>query len=176
MDINEFVNIFSRAWSLEILAMLNRGIIGRQSDLIRATGAGRTAFGNSLQHLISLRLIERNPGHGHPLRPEFRLSEKGKIYAQIANRILGEASPNEFPILRRTWTIPILAITAEPKPFGIIRSELKTITDRALSQALKNLEETNWIQRSVDLKVRPPRPFYNAYGIGKRISASVYPI
>ena len=83
MDINLLVKLSSRAWSLPILAQIARGVACRQAPLIAATGAGRTAFGASLTHLIDLKLLERNPGHGHPLRPEFRLTPAGQAAAAM---------------------------------------------------------------------------------------------
>ena len=77
MDISSLVNLTSRAWALPILASLNDGIPGRQAPLLTATGASRTAFAQSIDHLISIGLLERNPGYGHPLR-RFRLTVLGK--------------------------------------------------------------------------------------------------
>ncbi len=173
MDISEIVSVTSRAWSIEILAALNRGTTGRQSALVQATGAGRTALNESVNHLIGLGLLERNPGHVHPLRPEFRLTKRGSNSAQIAGRILAETPRNAVPMLRRVWTIPTLVAIHEPLPFGAIRVELKTVTDRALSQTLKNLESINWLDRLVDVEARPPRPLYRACGVGRRISMSI---
>ena len=84
MDISEIVNVASRAWALPILNCLHGGVPGRQAPLLAATGAGRTAFAQSIGHLIEIGLVERNPGHGHPLRPEFRLTEAGKAARDYA--------------------------------------------------------------------------------------------
>ena len=78
MDINLLVKITARAWSLSILALMHQGVPGRQAALLTRTGAGRTAFAQSLTHLIDLGLLARTSGHGHPLRPEYELTEKGK--------------------------------------------------------------------------------------------------
>ena len=74
MDINLLVKITQRAWSMNILALMHEGTAGRQATLLAKTGAGRTAFAQSLHHLIELNLVQRNPGHGHPLRPEYILT------------------------------------------------------------------------------------------------------
>jgi len=86
MDIDAFVNATSRAWAIPILSNLHAGIAGRQAPLLAATGANRTAFAQSMDHLISIGLLERNPGYGHPLRPEFRLTQPGVPAAAIAQR------------------------------------------------------------------------------------------
>ena len=84
MDIKSLVNLTSRAWCLNILALMATGTPGRQAPLLAATSASRTSFAASLEHLFQLNLLERNPGHGHPLRPEFRLTRTGAEYAMTA--------------------------------------------------------------------------------------------
>ena len=139
MDIKTFVNITSRAWSLSILSSLHAGIAGRQASLLTATGASRTAFAQSMDHLIGLGLLERNPGHGHPLRPEFRLTPEGKKAAAMANRILSVSGEDNLDLLRRSWTLPVLTSLHSPRRFNDIKRGLVTVTDRALSQSLKSM-------------------------------------
>ncbi|WP_421725129.1 winged helix-turn-helix transcriptional regulator [Bauldia sp.] len=168
------VKLTSRAWSLDILSRLHAGTPGRQAPLLAATGAGRTAFTASLQHLIEIGLLERNPGHGHPLRPEYRLTERGHDVAPIASRladIVGDRP--EAALLRRTWTVPILAVTGAPRHFNEIKADLASITDRSLSKALQDLEDHGWIRRTVDVSLRPLRPTYQAIGSGARINRAV---
>ena len=174
MYIRALVNITHRAWALPILAHMHQGVAGRQAALLSATGAGRTAFAQSMEHLITLGLVERNPGHGHPLRPEFRLTPLGREAASTAARIVSLVPDEaEFRLLRRSWTLPVLAVTAAPRRFSEIKSGLGRITDRALSQSLGQLEERSWVSRSVDLSQKPLRPAYQAINRGRVISQTV---
>jgi len=175
MDIETLVKLTSRAWSLKALALMHAGVPGRQAPLLAASGAGRTAFAQSLRHLEDLGVLERNPGHGHPLRPEFRLTAKGLELAPVAHRIEAalEAGHPGLVLLRRTWTVPLLAVTGDPKPFSRIKRDLPPITDRALSQTLRELDAESWIARSVDAETRPPRPYYRAVNEGARINRAV---
>ena len=175
MNIQQLVNLTSKAWSLKILALLHEGKPGRQAPLLAATNASRTSFAASLDHLARLGLLERNPGHGHPLRPEFRLTETGAKAAATASRILNTLPDDDegFAIVRRSWTVPVLAITATPKRFSVIRSGIGPITDRALSQSLGLLEERDWLRREIDVSGRAPFPTYQAVNAGRDINRTI---
>jgi len=175
MDIKTFVNITSRAWSLPILASLHTGVAGRQATLLSATGANRTAFAQSMDHLIEIGLLERNPGYGHPLRPEFRLTELGKTAGKIAHQIHNVTNNEDHDLIRRSWTVPILASLHAPSHFNDIKRSLPAITDRALSQSLKSMEGRNWVSRSVSEIARPPRSIYAAINTGGQISQITRP-
>ncbi|WP_428640812.1 winged helix-turn-helix transcriptional regulator [Roseibium sp.] len=171
MDLPLLVNLTSKAWSLKILALLHSGVPGRQAPLIAATNASRSSFASSLDHLVQLGLLEKNPGHGHPLRPEFRLTQKGVSAAAIAARIVEIAPEGDaFAVIRRSWTVPILALTASPKRFSVIKSGLGAITDRALSQSIGVLEERLWLTREIDVSQRSPFPTYQAVNAGRKIN------
>lgn len=174
MDIKSLVNITSRAWSLEILALLDAGTPGRQAALLSASGAGRTALSHSLHHLLNMQLLERNPGHGHPLRPEFRLTPKGQeaaVFATKIKRIVPD--PDDRIILRRAWTVPILVVSQLPVRFTDIKHQLDTITDRALSQSIKQLQTNDWVQRIIDPNVIPTHPLYQASNTGAEIGRAI---
>jgi len=174
MDINTLVKITSRAWSLKILALMHKGAPGRQAPLLSAAEACRTSFAASLKHLVELQLLERNPGYGHPLRPEFRLTVEGTQAAKVASEIIDAVPrPVETKILRKSWTVPILAVTESPRHFIEIKSDLSSITDRALSQSLHLLHERKWLHRDVDISKRPLRPVYRAINTGVNISKAV---
>ena len=171
MDIELFVNTTSRAWAIPILARLHEGTAGRQAPLLAATGASRTAFAQSMQHLIAIGLLERNPGYGHPLRPEFRLTQAGIAAAALAHNIQSVTSDGDQDLLRRSWTLPVLTAIHRPCHFNDIKRNLCTITDRALSQSLKVMEVRRWVHRQVDDTARPPRPLYRAVNTGGLISS-----
>ena len=170
MYIASFVNITSRAWAMPILSYLHDGVPGRQATLLAATGASRTALTQSMEHLIKSGLLERNPGYGHPLRPEFRLTTLGARAAVIANKVQSVSADEDQELLRRSWTLPILTSLHTSSHFNDIKRNLQTITDRALSQSLKSMEERDWVQRSVNNTARPPRSIYNAVNTGGIIS------
>lgn len=170
MNIEVFVNTTSRAWAIPILSSLHAGISGRQAPLLAATGASRTAFAQSMDHLISIGLLERNPGYGHPLRPEFRLTELGVSAAALANRIQSVTAERDQDLLRRSWTLPVLTAIHRPSHFNDIKRNLRTISDRALSQSLKTMEMRSWVHRHIDEAARPPRSIYCAVNTGGLIS------
>ena len=170
MDITTIVKVTSRAWSLDILALLHSGVPGRQAPLLSSTGANRTTFAKSLAHLVELGLLERNPGHGHPLRPEYRLTPHGAQVAKIADKIVGVVpGESQVALLRRKWTIPVLTVTLTPRRFTEIKSDLFSITDRALSKSLDQLQELEWLRREIDTSDRPPRSTYQAANTGFKI-------
>lgn len=170
MDINDLVKLTARAWALPILAALADGVAGRQAALVTATGASRTAFAQSMEHLIQLGLADRNPGHGHPLRPEFRLTPQGQVAADLARGIQGYAGPTHLGLIKRSWSVPVLASLARYQHYGDVRRCLGPVTDRALSQTLRALEDNAWIQRRVIDTARPPRPVYRPINIGADIT------
>ena len=175
MDINQIVKVSAKSWALKILALMHNGVPGRQAPLLAATTAGRTAFGQSLQYLVEIGMLERNPGHGHPLRPEFRLTEAGTQAASMAAAVLALVEEDEsgFALMRKTWTLPILSVLKEQKRFSEIKSLLPAITDRALSQALLQVEEKGWLNRDIVLEGRHPFPIYQTVGLGADIADKI---
>jgi len=151
------------------------GQVQRQAPLLAATGASRGAFGQSVAHLIEIGLLERNPGYGHPLRPEFRLTHAGQEAAAIADKIQRASSEDDQRLLRKSWTLPVLTTLQTQRHFNDIKRNLQTITDRALSQSLKSMEANNWVHRDVDQNARPPRSIYRAVNTGDVISQITAP-
>lgn len=174
MDIKILAAISSRAWSLQILALIQAGYPARQAPLLAATSASRSAFKASLEHLVQLGILERNPGHGHPLRPEYLMTDFGKRAAQMANRVFASAKTDgEKQLLRRNWTVPVLAVTQGSQRFSHIRASLKCITDRALATTLRQLEDEAWLRRDIDTSQRLPFPTYHLINNGREIQKAL---
>lgn len=89
----------------------------------------------------------------------------------MASRVV-ELAPEEdaFNLIRRSWSVPVLAVTGSPKRFSVIKSSLGGITDRALSQSLAALEEQRWMQRDINLSQRTPYPTYQVVNAGTQIN------
>lgn len=175
MDIELLVKLTSRAWSLNILAQMRAGVPGRQAPLLAATQASRTSFAASLDHLVRLGLLQKNPGHGHPLRPEFHLTPQGIAAADAAARIMKVLPDDDAAaaLLRRSWVVPILALTDRPQRFSVLKSGLVKITDRALSTSLGKLEDHNWIRREINMSGRMAFPTYLAVNDGLSINRAI---
>lgn len=118
------------------------------SPTAHAIGAGRNIVGQTFKHLLAVGMLERSPGHGHPLRPEFRLSAQGKATAHWARSFLAQLSDDEWDTARRAWTLPVLRLVDEPLTFSHLRSELPPITDRGLSLCLSRMVKAEFIERS----------------------------
>lgn len=174
MDMRTLVNISAKAWALKILALLDSGVPGRQAPLLAATNASRPAFAASLKHLVDLKLLEKNPGHGHPLRPEFRLTPQGEVAASMASQIINAAPDGEaFAIVKRSWSVPILVIAGTPTRYSTIKYGLGKITDRALSQSLYFLEQRDWLERTINVSGRTAFPTYRAIKKGAEINRAI---
>ena len=176
MDNTEFVALCSRAWSIPCLAALHDGCIGRSAVLASSVGAGRSAMTASLQHLCTLGLVARASGHGHPLRAEFGLTERGAVVAGWATSLTDALETDAHQALaRKSWSLPIQRIVARSPRFAELRRELAPVTDRALSMALKSMTASNWLHRTVAAAAPPIRVSYKATGAGLAVQEALQP-
>ena len=60
-----------------MLAELDRTGGTRAITLMRRLDVGRESLQRTLQALVERGLVQRNPGYGHPLRPEYLLTARG---------------------------------------------------------------------------------------------------
>ena len=163
----EFIQLCSRAWSLRILSYLGQGRDARISPMAHELSTGRTAITSSMEYLIALGYVRRTKGHGHPLRPAFCLTRKGEIVADWATELDGLLVPESWSVASRTWSLPVMRLTRSAPRFGQLRSELKPVTDRALSQTLKILASHEWVTRTVNVEAAPPEVSYFPCGMGE---------
>lgn len=113
----------------------------------------------TLNFLMEAGWVEKNPGYGHPLRPEYILTEAGKPLGEAcANLVDGLA---ESSLLDGKWQLPALSLLENDASFGEIRSRLPGATDRAISLALKSLLANGAVRRKVTDDF-PPQTRYQA--------------
>lgn len=157
------LDLFGRRWAVPILAELARNKGSKFVTLHNRLEASPTAVRQSLDHLIELGWAMRNPGYGHPLRPEYILTDQGLRLAPacltlddaIARLRLSE-------VAFRRWSLPalhVIASTDAPARFSGVSSGLGRITDRSLAMTLKDLQAHELIDRRVR-DTYPPTPDY----------------
>jgi len=167
----DFSDLCSKAWAIQILAHLGDGNIARASPIAHALGASRTSVSASIAHLGALGYLARAGGHGHPLRAEYSLTDKGRVLASWAADLVANVAISEDQrLMRRAWTLPVLRLAAPGCHFAEFRSALSPVTDRALSQTLKAMSARKWLKRSVDDTASPPRVSYMPDGLGSRLA------
>lgn len=166
---SDFILLCSKAWAIQILAYMHNQNDARVSPIAHQLAASRTSVSAAIQHLIMLGLLQKNSGHGHPLRPAFALTKKGKQVAAWAAELDSYLAPNDWTIARRNWSLPVLRQAIPASRFGKLRAELSPVTDRALSETLKTLGEHHWLDRRVDVDLSPPSVTYFPQGIGEII-------
>ena len=166
----QFSALCSRTWNLPVLALLAEGRSARVSPIAYELGAGRTPISSTFSHLVDMGLVARNAGHGHPLRPEFALTDEGHEVARWALHMREQFDAgDDWKLVRRNWTLPVLRLTDELSRYSSLRRNLSPITDRALSLTLRGLDDRGWLERNVTTEHTPPQVSYIAAGLGRRV-------
>jgi DNA-binding HxlR family transcriptional regulator len=136
-------------WALPILAQLANTGGSRFVPLANELGVSRDALRQTLDALIDVGLVMRNPGYGHPSRPEYVLTEDGRGVATVCARLLSELRRRGIDdVVLKKWSLPILcALTAESR-YGDLRRTVGA-TPRALTLTLKELVARGLVERRV---------------------------
>ena len=172
MSTAELIAFFHHRWAPPALALLSERGGARFVELQRKLDVGRESLRSALAALIDLGYVERNPGYGHPLRPEYVVTPAGRELGAAAARILAAGDPE---LLLRKWSVPVLAALDEERRFSELRAALEGITPRALALALRELEAGRLVRRAV-LPTHPPSTLYRATPAGRRVGGMLPPL
>jgi len=159
VSIEELIALCHHRWSAPVLAELGRTRGTRFVVLANRLGVGRTSLRRTLDALIDLGLVRRNPGYGHPLRPEYLLTAAGEGAAGRCGRLLA-AVDGAREVMLRKWSLPVLVALGRQARFSELRDSLPGVTGRALALALKDLERAGLVDRRVE-KTYPPTAVYS---------------
>jgi DNA-binding HxlR family transcriptional regulator len=141
--------LFHHRWAVPVLAELRRRRGARFIELRNALDVSRDSLTRTLAALIQAGLVARNPGHGHPLRPEYILTPDGTRIADVCARLIVELDGLEDVALRK-WSRPVIrALGKGSRRFSAVRSALGGVTPRALALALKELQAAGLVERTV---------------------------
>jgi DNA-binding HxlR family transcriptional regulator len=154
----QLVELFHHRWAPPALALLSQRGGARFVELQRKLDVTRESLRRALDALIELGYVRRNEGYGHPLRPEYLITDEGRAVSELAARV---SSSRVRDTLLRKWSVPVLASLAEPRRFSEVRAALPGVTPRALALALRDLEDAGLVRREV-LPTRPPSTMYRA--------------
>ena len=167
MSIEELITLCHHRWSAPVLAELGRTRGARFVVLVNRLGVGRASLQRTLAALVELGLVRRNPGYGHPLRPEYLLTPEGEEAAVRCARLLA-AVDGKADVLLRKWSLPVLFALRGNARFSELREALPGITARALALALKDLERAGLVTRRVE-ETYPPSTVYAATAEAARL-------
>ncbi len=138
--------------------------------LINRLGISRDSLTTTLAALFDMNLVMKNPGYGHPMRPEYVLTAGTDRLAEACYRYVEAIGDNE--VFTRKWTAPVLLTLMDGQSrFNEIRTNLG-ITPRALTQTLRQLEQHGSIERSID-DGYPPTTSYRLNPGDQKISQAV---
>jgi len=156
MSIQDVIALFHHRWSAPVLAELLRQDGSRFAALTGTLGIGRESLRRTLDALLALGLVGRNPGYGHPLRPEYVLTQRGKSVARRCATLLARADDD---VLLRKWSLPVLTALEGPAHFSELRAALPGVTPRSLALALKDLQAAGLVERRIE-DAYPPTAVY----------------
>ena len=162
--------VSSGRWFVSILAEMSLSGGSRFGTLHRALGLSRSVLSNHLDLLERFGWIARNPGHGHPLRPEYLLTTKGRIIAAWSARVVEQRDRIGLgPKDLGRWSLPMLfELRGARRRFSELERSLLPITPRALTLAIGQMLDVRLVDRAAD-----PVPLYGLTPRGTDFAASL---
>lgn len=164
---SSLVELCHHRWTLPVLAEIERTQGSRFATLGGRLGVSGESLRRTLAWLVDAGLVTRNPGYGHPLRPEYVFTRRGARLGPRAQRLLETLRGHEEVGLKK-WSLPVLAVLDEPRRFSELRAALPEATPRALTLALKDIRAAGLVSRTV-LDDYPPAVVYEATAAGRPI-------
>jgi len=167
--------LMSGRWLLPLMAhVAGAGGGSRFAVMLAATGASRSALTASLASLQDAGWMARNPGHGHPLRPEYVLTAAGGPVAAFCAQVMTQREKLGLePGQLSRWSLPLVArLDREKSRFSTLRDSLRPVTPRALSLTLKQLLSVDLVDRTLADDF-PPIAIYGLTGRGRELAASM---
>lgn len=163
-------------WLVPLLADLAGHGGARFVELLNRLALSRDSLTRTLDAAAAQGWVKRNPGHGHPLRPEYILTPAGATAAARAATIAeAQVSLGLPPGGATRWGLPLVAgIGAGHDRFNALSRLLAPATPRALSQGLTALGRHGLVTREL-LDMRPPASRYDLTRNGRMLAEACRP-
>jgi len=161
-------------WTVPLLAVLSERRGARFSELMIALDISRDSLSRTLGQAIESGWVMRNPGHGHPLRPEYILTPVGEPVGAACVRIVAARrqvgiGPAHFP----RWSLPIIGHLAKDwARFSDLQAGLHPVTPRALSLNLQGMVGSAIVLRRFEHGY-PPSALYGLTPSGRTLADSL---
>lgn len=156
-------------WIIPVLAAMAVEHGSRFGSLARRLSISRTILSQTLDRLEQHGWVARNPGHGHPLRPEYLLTGPGQRVAAWSQRMMEQR--DLLGLEQRTigrWSLPLVHdLGHEWKRFSAIQHGLAPITPRALALELTGLRAASLVDQ------RLPQRLYGLTATGRNLAAAI---
>lgn len=158
-------------WMLPLLAELKRTSGARFVELHHRLGLPRDSLARTIEAAVAAGWAMRNPGHGHPLRPELVLTGPGLDLAVIAERLADSmAAQGLIPASLTRWSLALIHVLASGgERFNELARGLPGASPRALSQTLRKLVANDLVDRWVEPGY-PPTSRYRLTAKGKALA------
>jgi DNA-binding HxlR family transcriptional regulator len=173
LTLDELVALGRYRWAVPLLADLAAHKGGRFVELLNRLGLSRDSLTRTLEGAVTMGWVKRNPGHGHPLRPEYILTELGERLAASAVEI--NAAQTQLglpPATMSRWSLPIVrSIAHGSQRFNDIARNLPATSPRALSLGLQGLATQRLIMRTI-VDGYPPASHYSLTDGGLLLSTA----
>lgn len=164
------IRLFHRRWAVPVLAELYADKGAKAVTLTNRLGVSRESLRCALDELVANGWVVRNPGYGHPLRPEYLLTKRGAKLAPICLSLM--KTLKRIGVQRTAlfkWSMPIaLALGSDIDRFGELKRNLPGITARSLILGLKEMQSSGLVQRQI-LDQYPPTSSYSLTAKGRRL-------
>lgn len=161
-------------WIVPVIACLSEAGGAKFVTLLNRLGLPRDTLVRTLQAGDEAGWIIRNPGHGHPLRPEYILTPEGERLSLTCRAIVAtQANLNLAPDALNRWSLPIVRLIAGGRHrFNDLSHGVPAATPRALTLNLKAMLGYELIGREITAQF-PPKVDYMLTGRGQRLAQAI---
>jgi DNA-binding HxlR family transcriptional regulator len=173
-DLNLLAQLGRHRWAVALIAVLAERKGGRFVELLHALATNRESLSRTLEGCMTAGWVMRNPGHGHPLRPEYILTEAGwrvAVPCQSIEEVRQHIGLTPTALTR--WSLPIIGrIDSGAKRFNAISGGIIGANPRALTQSLKALVDQQLVARTI-IDDYPPVPEYGLSDHGQMMARAL---
>lgn len=174
LTLTELSQLGRYRWIVPVVAQLSEFGGAKFVTLLNRLRLPRDTLVRTLEAGIDAGWIMRNPGYGHPLRPEYVLTPDGGRLSLVCRAITATQARLELPpdALNR-WSLPIVRLLADGiHRFNQLSRGIPDATPRALTLNLKSMLGHRLIDRNL-ADGFPPRVDYRLSARGQTLAGAI---